>query len=88
MLFSDSTKWAWAKELPFQGYNLVSLSLRPDNSKAALLYDNHLLVILNLADGSVAYSQQETSSPLDCISHICDAIYISSTLLFIFGTTT
>ena len=56
MLASDPLKWIWAKELAFQGYNLVSLSIRQDNLKAALLYDNLMLVILNLADGSVAYS--------------------------------
>ena len=88
MLASNPLKWIWAKELPFQGYNLAYLSIRQDNLKAALLYDNLMLVILNLADGSVAYSHKEVSSPLDCVTQICQALYISSTLLFIFGTTT
>jgi len=88
LLASDPTNWAWAKELPIQSHTLASMNIRPDRVTAALLYNNMKLFVMNMADGSVAYYHAETGSPLDCVAYTCRALYMSSSLLQVMGTST
>lgn len=66
MLNSNPNAWLWKKEIPISTEVLISGSLNSGNTRVALLYDTFMLIVLNLADGSVVKSQQGSPTGLIC----------------------